>query len=276
MTRRPALGLAPILIGVCGLTAIAFTLLDRRTEVSAPTLAPVPSDSIVAVRLAPVDVATDPEVILDWAAGSYTWLDGQKTRSVHVDRSTGLHLSDRDYDVVFDLQDSFDERPDGLYLHPGKWSAPPGAYDSTFLFVPFRRGACRYLVCAPELPLALEWLRTTHERDPRPVPRIMKRTTDDASTCDAEVVLPEFYRRSLVEGITTSVVAAPDLTPGSILIDRGTDEGMWVGLRLRDADHPDTECVAWVYEVREHTSVICAYFQPPVPPLRWTTKPRAQ
>jgi hypothetical protein len=298
VNRRSVKAVAPILAIVCALTLLAFVLLGaaaRRSSVEidgcdentiqfqiVPQASIRPDQGVLeVVDFDPaLDTPTDAgpsgnEPPIEWAAGTHSWKSGRIHMLVSVDRLTGYRLDWRDSDVVWQEHGTVEERSSGLFLEPEDATERSRRKGAENVFVPLRRGECRYLVPAYELQLACEWMRTQPPLELHPVPRVLHRNADDSTSCSDEPRWPEFYRKSIVEGVTALVLDDPILRPGLSRLDRGADEGMWVGLQVRDADRSQSSWLAHVIDVYEHTSIAAMYDAPPVLPQRWTTLPRS-
>ncbi len=298
MDRRRVKGIAPILALVCAATVFAFVLLSSGTDESAtelnardehpielrlvPNRATLNSDAgtIAIIDSNPTNDATPAvaagssgsETKLDWAPGTYTGMRAGTLLTISLGPSTYFRANLWGGSTEF--EGNLVESTEGLDFDATHMS---DVWPNEYLFVPIRRARCRYLVAVFDLQEALERWLTPRDSTDDDLPGVLQWSSNEQSKCAGTPELPEFYRRSVIEGIEGNVIHDPfvaHLPDDRVLIDRTWTNGVWIGLRMRDASSPRSEWSARVAFTSSSRSVLVLDAPTGDIPEHWTSAPR--
>jgi hypothetical protein len=275
--------MAVVLACVCVATVIAVRPhVQARLPNQQPTTPPV--ESIVESRILEEPAALDDPadgqgerplaavspvlsaVTLQWAAGTYGRTSAYGRESLRI-ASSGYTWTTSGTDTKRVEKGSVRATEAGLELEPKGRQAS--------LLVPMHREECWYLVEAPNLQATVELLRAAGPRDV--LPALFHRAYDEEQGCGTVIEVPTFYRRSILEGIVAREVQDAESSlrpPRRILVDRGSDDGMWVGLRMRNDLEAASDWAGRVVDVRTNTSVLELNHPPAIAGTRWTSRRR--
>jgi hypothetical protein len=282
VSRRELALLAPILIALGAVTAIVAAFLEREAQARVRERARADqarraeerpdfefrvgegTTNLVPSTLENVDVEDVCDLVrreVRQLNGAHPWAgeyaDSELGR-LCLAPNAGFEWTDTTHGDIWGpgVTGSVRETEDGIELVSDAFAYQN--LESLAHLVPISRGESRFLMEREHLQDRIERLRDEAGAKLAQGGGIFRRFVDTWRLPAGELVIPEKYRRSLIEGISAEVVSgtsrAHSNEPSTLTINAGRDEGAWGGLRMYLSDDRGASCEIEIVEVGRGSS----------------------